>query len=197
MPQDYLPKQLGKQRLSGNYPSHYDDQALSFESWILTTIVDRLAARTLKGHSICMSEIENEPYGIHDACQSCFAWLNECERYRVLTVLGFDHQAGIRSTYHHVLHTLRTSPTIDDHRAPATTDPTPYVAGIMETHRPSTDEIHGLSMPVSIISSIWNVDVEFSVHISRNKAISASMCYRTFDSCRDPAFPNPFRHATL
>lgn len=194
MPQEYLPTQLGKQRLSGNYYSHYDDQALSFESWILITIVDGLAARTLKGHSICMSEVENEPYGIHDACQSCFAWLNECKQYKAH---GSELRASSRNTYHHVLHTLRTSPTIDDHRAPATTDPTPYVAEIMETHRPSTDEIHGLSMPVSIISFIWNVDVEFAVHICGNKAISASMCYRAFDSCRDPAFPNPFRHATL
>ena len=111
----------------------------------------------------------------------------------VQSTYGSELQASSRSTYHRVLHTGRTSPTIDDHRAPATTDPTPYVAGIMETHRPSTDEIHGLSMPMSIISFMWNVDVEFAVHISRNQAVSASMCtIRLLTAVVIQHFPNPF-----
>ena len=102
----------------------------------------------------------------------------------VQNTYGSEHRASSRST------TVRISSAIDDHRAPATTDPTSYVAGIMETHRQSTDEIHGLSTPMPIISFIWNVDVEFSVHISRNKAISASnVYYRAFDSCCDPSLP--------
>ena len=67
-------------------------EPLPFESWILTIAVNGLAARiaTLEGHSICRADIENQPYGIHDACQSCVAWLNECKQCRVPTVLSFE-----------------------------------------------------------------------------------------------------------